>query len=67
MTEFAKEDVLTLAKAILEDCVMFRETCDYRGEYNCEYCNSRSYELEDFNHELTCPVLVAKDVMTGNE
>jgi len=66
MCDFNKDDVLILAKTILEDCVYFYDSCDYRGQYECKYCNSKSYELNDFKHELDCPALVAQDIMTGN-
>ena len=65
--EFDKEDVLILARAILDDPASYYEVSCRRGEYHCLYCSSVYYELEAFKHKLDCPVLVAQDIMTGNE
>ena len=68
MNHFRTEDVITLAKAIIEDAVLYEDN-DYDWGFYCEYCVSRtgnSYPTkETFQHAIDCPVLVAKDVLTG--
>ena len=68
MCEFRKEDVLCLARAILENPVCY-SSGDYETTWYCEYCEAElcgyQYTAEDFKHELSCPVLVAQDILTG--
>ena len=66
MSEFAKEDVLVLAKAVLEDHIEYHDG-DYGEEWSCYHCMGRSkYSAEDVVHDLDCPVLVARDILTNN-
>lgn len=69
MCEFNKEDVLILARAILECPVIYIENSNYLGkipEYFCSYCENEDFNRENFKHELNCPVLIAQDIMTKN-
>lgn len=70
MCEFNKDDVLTLAKAIIEDPIEYMDG-DYIPYYFCDYCDAelRGYGilLRQFKHELNCPVLIAQDILTGCE
>lgn len=61
-----KEDVVILAEAILEHW-QYYDNGDYSPTfYSCEFCTGHSIKsYEDVEHTLDCPVLVAKDVMTG--
>jgi len=70
MCEFNKEDVLILARAILEWPVIYHENIQYIGsvpEYFCNYCEAEDYTSENFKHKLDCPVLIAQDILTGCE
>lgn len=70
MCEFNKEDVITLAKAILDNPVEYCENIQYIGrlpEYFCNYCEAEGYSGENFPHKLNCPVLIAQDILTRNE
>jgi hypothetical protein len=69
MCEFAKNDVIKLARAILAKPLIYMDG-DYTPYYFCGYCESelRGYHVakDDFKHDLRCPVLVAQDVLTGD-
>jgi len=69
MSEFNKEDVLTMAKAILEEPLEYMNG-DYTPYYFCKYCDAElhgfQYTADDFKHDLNCPVLIAQDILTGN-
>lgn len=73
MSEFnpSKEDVITLAKAVVNDHPVYQayHNCRYEG-YICHFCGTelndiKSRELRE--HEIDCPVLVAQDILTGIE
>jgi len=68
MCDFSTEDVLTLARAILDDPVYYMDG-DYTPYYYCHYCEVEIYSgncaKEDFKHDLNCPVLIAQDILTG--
>ena len=69
MCEFARADVLTLAKAILEDPIEYSHG-DYDPHFWCMYCMARSkndYSDTEVKHHVTCPVLVAQDVLTRQD
>jgi len=70
MCEFNKEDVLILAKTILDCPIDYIENIHIIGnvpEYFCQYCEAEDYTRENFKHKLNCPVLVAQDILTGYE
>lgn len=69
-TNFKKEDVLIVAKALLEIHYYF-DSGDYqKDQYICELCAGKSREMsipddiEKINHKLNCPILVARDLLT---
>ena len=68
MCNFSKEDVLILANAIIKDPVM-ANSGDFITYLSCEYCDAElhgyQHSLEDFKHDVNCPVLIAQDVLTG--
>jgi len=70
MCDFKKEDVLILAKAILEEPLEYVDG-DFESYYYCVYCavKLKGYfvNMKDFKHDLNCPVLVAKDILTGTK
>lgn len=72
------EDARVLARAILSDWHESNGHDSYSGPWQqCRYCDSTSpyYNRGDTEeslaaqivHDLTCPVLVASDVLTGSE
>jgi len=71
MENFAEEDVLAVARAVVENPV---EYCggDYDPYFWCTYCDERTpddlhYTHEDVVHALDCPVLIARDLLAGHE
>ena len=70
---FSKEDVLTVASALVNDCLEFECAGNAMRDYDKYYCIHCYYEMDadldkkQFKHDLDCPVLVAKDLLTGNE
>ena len=64
---FKEEDVIILAKVVMEDAVCFQDGGDCRQDgYECYQCRGEQTDTrEEFKHEIDCPVLVAQDVLTG--
>jgi len=69
---FSPEDVRTVAKALLEDHWTF-DSGDYsRDQCCCNYCDGKTREwsswkdYEQIPHDLNCPVLIARDLLTGS-
>lgn len=67
MTDFAEEDVIKMAEAIIDDPLRYLDG-DYTPEWYCSYCDANliGYDKgpDDFKHEVTCPVLIAQDILT---
>lgn len=74
--EFNKDDVATIARAIVEDEMDFdnSDTSDYG--WSCHYCcagdpggggmdGGMEEARNTVKHKTDCPVLVARDVLTG--
>jgi len=70
MCNFAKEDVLIVARAIAYDPLRYMDG-DHIPFFICIYCDAElhgySAHEQDFKHDLNCPVLVAMDLLTGIE
>jgi len=70
MCEFNREDVLILAKAILEEPLVYIEG-DREPYFYCQYCDSElrgcGISREEFKHSINCPCLVAQDILTRNK
>jgi hypothetical protein len=64
----SKEDAIILAKAVIEEWQDYDDG-DYSPVGNfCKYCYQSSWQGYDkIKHDLDCPVLVAKDVLVGEE
>ena len=63
MCEFSKSDVITMAKALSEDCIEFSGSGN--DEYFlCNFCYGRSINKNDIKHYKDCPVLIAQDILT---
>lgn len=62
------KDARILARAILEDHIEYNDYGSNYG-YMCVHCchdvNHLKTRRESITHSLDCPVLVAKDVLTG--
>ena len=66
MCEFSRSDVITIAKALSEDCITFsRES--YDEYFLCSFCYSSSINKCDIKHEKDCPVIIAQNILTKNE
>jgi len=70
LCNFSKDDVLILAKAVIEDPLVY-SSGDYVSYFYCQYCNAELHghqcHANDFKHDLNCPVLVAQDILTGQK
>jgi hypothetical protein len=68
MTDYNKNDIIILAKAIIENPLEYMDS-DHKPYLFCHYCEAQLFgyclKEEDFKHELHCPVLVAQDVLSG--
>ena len=44
---------------------------DFITYLSCEYCDAElhgyQYSVKDFRHDVNCPVLIARDVLTETE
>ena len=70
MCEFSKEDVLTLARLVLEDSTEYDDEeswIDNTPVISCKHCGSIGFRPDDVEHESNCPVLIAQDILTRNE
>lgn len=70
LVSFSRDDVIKVARALLEDHTYF-DTGDYsKDQYCCNYCSgktkewSRYTEIENLKHDLDCPILIARDLLT---
>ena len=72
--KFSPEDVRILAQTVIDGCETYD---DYHGDH-CRHCNGRyswgmfdgkwqKNEAAGIIHKSECPVLVAKDCLTGLE
>ena len=66
MCEFSKSDVITMAKALSEDCITFSGE-GYDEYFLCNFCYNSSINKCDIKHEKDCPVLIAQDILTRVE
>jgi len=63
---FNKKDVKIVAKAIVNTELGYIED-DISGYYYCTYCNKEHHTWglsKNFKHDISCPVLVARDILT---
>ena len=69
LPEFDAQDVLKIARAILEDPVQCMSG-DFVTYFWCEHCDAEihgyQYGATDLKHDLDCPVLVAQDILVGS-
>ena len=73
MSEFNRDDVIAVAKAVL-DCHMswnegYTNSMNAHDGYVCAHCGDgqkpETQKEEDFVHGIDCAVLVARDLLTG--
>jgi len=67
---FNEKDVITVAKALLEDPIEISDGFD--PYFWCLHCDAMMYESEiktknNFIHDADCPCLVAQDLLTRAE
>ena len=66
--EFNTEDVVKVAKALLDFGVNYEDYGDnapYYG-FECQCCDGDATQVkEEFEHKLDCPILIAKDLLTN--
>ena len=63
--EFSKKDVKTVAKSLVDNsihCVNYTE--DRFTYYQCIYCHEEDFIEEHLKHDMNCPVLIARDLLT---
>jgi len=61
------EDALVLAKAVVDNHSPYHDGGDHIDitGFECIYCQSGYFEEDsDIKHDLKCPVLIAKDLLT---
>ena len=60
-----QSDAVLLAEAIFDEWKAY-DNCDYSPmHYYCLFCYNNSHKShDDVKHNLNCPVLVAKDILT---
>lgn len=75
MCEFNRQDVITVAQAMVDNSVYFMDS-DYGDFYYCNHCDAKldvdynksiHCNRKDFKHDTNCPVLVAQDLLTKGE
>lgn len=62
-----KDDVRRVARELLEFSVHHEDYGDSYpyGEYVCYCCEGTGTQsIDDFTHELGCPILIAQDLLT---
>lgn len=62
---FNKKNVKIVAEAVINNslqCVDYIE--DRFTHYQCVYCHEEFFTIKNFKHDINCPVLVAKDLLT---
>jgi len=68
MCNFNKDDVITIAKAVMKEPLNYMDG-DFMPYYYCKYCDAEEagygVRERDFMHDLNCPVLIAQDILTG--
>lgn len=72
LVSYLKSDVVTVCKAFLEDYT-YHNDGDYGDQtYECLHCGEKTKpyvhysEIESIRHGLNCPVLIARDLLTGS-
>ena len=67
MCNFAKDDVIKLAQAIVKNPLEYSDG-DFTPYYYCIYCDATHTGFTKaslFIHDLDCPVLIAQDILTS--
>jgi hypothetical protein len=67
---FNKQDVWDVATGLLKDCYAYDVECGRNAYNKCRHCGRSVYWNEPahtIEHELSCVVLKATDLLTGME
>lgn len=75
MSEFAKEDVIKVARALYDNAVSseYLESGPNEFVLSCDYCSAqvfvpfKPHRKPNIKHGCDCPVLAAQDLLTGFE
>lgn len=65
MLRFSEEDVIKLAKGVVEDPIEYCYDKNGSDYHYCKFCLSISRKKERLQHDLDCIVLIAQDILTG--
>ena len=70
-----EDDIIALAKGVLATKAIYDEkynsrspdtfVCPFCGQEEWEVNCKEDHEMESIEHELNCPYLIAKDLLTG--
>lgn len=67
MCNFLKDDVLIMARAIVNKPLTYMDGY-FIPYFFCYYCDAefKGYNInaKNFKHEVNCPVLIARDILT---
>ena len=64
---FSIKDIKIVAKAVFNTELEYVKNDKFGGYYYCTYCNKEMpgyFSSSNFKHDINCPVLVAKDLLT---
>jgi len=69
---FNEKDVITVAKALLEDPIEIGDAAFKSSYFWCLHCDAKWYEADiktrrNFKHDAECPCMVAQDLLTRLE
>ncbi|MEM7209544.1 MAG: hypothetical protein AAF434_17125 [Pseudomonadota bacterium] len=71
IVSFNHDDVIAVAESLIEEAVQYEYHGDYgphESTYDCIYCGASSPDsIFEVRHEMKCPVLIARDLLTGND
>lgn len=67
MTDFNKEDVIKVARALIKSSVGWHPHGVNNIGYGCCLCNEIKNKIEDVDHKKDCPVLISQDLLKGFE
>lgn len=66
--QFAATDVWAVARAFLENAIEYQTDRGMNSYNECRHCRGKVWwekDADEIEHEPTCPVLVARDLLTG--
>ena len=69
MSGFKREDVLTIAQAMVDNSVYWEPDPNSYDAYTCTQCDASKpdYVEAPIKHDKDCPVLIAQDILTRSD